>query len=446
MISRRHFFRLGYRAGIAAATMPLWASEFSRKAFAQFSSPSQYKAVIVVSLTGGNDGNNLVVPFGGSNYAQYASLRGKVALPQAALLPLQGTDDPSFGTVSLHPAMVNTARRFNQKQAFIVANIGPMVRRLTKTDLLNNQSLQPEALLSHPAGLAQWQSSSTLASPDTGWGGRIADIYSSASGSLPPAFTASGSSIFTVGRTIQGVAVQAQGQGAIAIPSSLQTAVQALASSDAQSNNRIVSQVAQLRKSSMAEQALLLKAAQYGALPTTRFSSSAFGASMKMIAQIIGGRSIIGASRQLFYCAQGNYDNHAQLLSNQGSALTDLDTNIGAFMDALDDMGMTDSVMICTHSDFNRTMQSNINMGSDHAWGNHQIILGGGIAGGRILGTFPDLELGGSSDLGTQGIWIPTTSVTQMTAGIGSWMGLNQPQIDTVFPDLANFNNQLLLS
>ncbi len=64
-------------------------------------------------------------------------------------------------------------------------------------------------------------------------------------------------------------------------------------------------------------------------------------------------------------------------------------------MDALDDMGMTNSVMICTHSDFNRTMQSNINLGSDHAWGNHQIILGGGIAGGRILGDFPDLELGG---------------------------------------------------
>lgn len=249
-----------------------------------------------------------------------------------------------------------------------------------------------------------------------------------------------------MGRTIQGIAVQAQGEGAIAIPSSLQTAVQTLAANDAESDNRIVAQVAQLRRSSMAEQALLLQAAQYGTLPTAKFSNSAFGASMKMIAQIIGGRSIIGASRQLFYCAQGNYDNHAQLVAGQGAALTDLDTNLGAFMDALDDMGMTDSVMICTHSDFNRTMQSNINLGSDHAWGNHQIILGGGALGGRILGDFPDLDLGGDSDLGTQGIWIPTTSVTQMTAGIGSWMGLSETQINAVFPDLVNFQGRLHLT
>lgn len=446
MITRRHFFRLGYRAGIAAATMPLWASEFSKRAFAQLTGGSQYKAVVVVSLTGGNDGNNLVMPYGGSNYSQYSLLRGKVALPQSALLPLTGTDSSNFGVVGLHPAMINTAKRFNQRQALILANVGPMVRKVTKADLLNNQALQPEALLSHPAGQAQWQSSTSNASPDTGWGGRIADIYSAMSGALPPAFTASGSSIFTVGRTIQGVAVQAQGDGAIAIPSSLQAAVQTLAANDMQSNNRIVAQVAHLRQSSMAEQALLLQAAQYGTSPTAKFSTSAFGASMKMIAQIIGGRSVIGASRQLFYCAQGNYDHHGQLVVNQASMLTDLDTNLGAFMDALDDMGLTDSVMICTHSDFNRTMQSNINLGSDHAWGNHQIILGGGISGGRILGDFPDLELGGSSDLGSQGIWIPTTSVTQMTAGIGTWMGLNQAQINSVFPDLANFQNQLQLT
>jgi uncharacterized protein (DUF1501 family) len=425
--------------------MPLWASEFSKKAFAQLSGSSQYKAVVVVSLIGGNDGNNLIVPLGGEAYSQYSAIRGKVALSQAPLLPLAGTDSSTYGTVGLHPAMTNTAKRFNQKQALVVANVGPIVKKLAKTDLLNDQSIQPQSLFSHPAGQAQWQSSTTNASPDTGWGGRIADIYSGASGSLPPAFTTSGSSLFTVGRTIQGVAVQAQGEGAIAIPSSLQAAVRTLAASDARSDNRIVAQAAQLRTSAMAEQSLLLQAAQYGASPTTKFSNSAFGASMKMIAQIIGGRSVIGASRQLFYCAQGNYDNHAQLLAGQGSALTDLDTNVGAFMNALDDMGMTDSVMICTHSDFNRTMQSNSNLGSDHAWGNHQIILGGGLLGGRILGEFPDLDLGGSSDLGTQGIWIPTTSVTQMTAGIASWMGLSDAQINSVFPDLINFQNRLQL-
>jgi uncharacterized protein (DUF1501 family) len=350
-----------------------------------------------------------------------------------------------LGTVGLHPSLANVAKRFNQQQALIVANVGPLVKKLTKAQLLNNESLQPQALLSHPAGIAQWQSATTVALPDTGWGGRIADLLSGESGNLPPAFTASGSSIFTVGHAVQGVAVQSQGGGAIAVPSGLQAAVQTIAESDAQSSNLIVSQVARLRESSMAEQATLLQAAGYGTPLNAKFSTSAFGASMKMVAQIINGRSIIGASRQLFYCAQGNYDHHQQLISNQAANLADLDANLGAFMDALDEMGLTNQVMVCTHSDFNRTMQSNINLGTDHGWGNHQIILGGGVAGGRIVGDFPDLEFGGDSDMGTQGIWIPTTSVTQMTAGIGSWMGLNSNQIGSVFPDLANFQRPLQL-
>ena len=88
-------------------------------------------------------------------------------------------------------------------------------------------------------------------------------------------------------------------------------------------------------------------------------------------------------------------------------------------------MGLTDQVLICTHSDFCRTITSNTTAGTDHAWGNHQLIMGGGaMAGRRMIGAMPDLELGGSSDItGFGGSWIPTLSVTQMTAAIGasSW-------------------------
>ncbi len=442
MINRRDFVKLGYRAGIAAATMPLWANELSIKAFGQLS--YQYKAVVVVALTGGNDGNNLVVPVNNAMYTQYAKLRSNISLPQSALIPLTGTHGSSYGDVGLHPSLVNVAKRFNQQQGVIIANVGPMVKKLAKAQLLNDASLQPEVLLSHPAGQAQWQSSTTKALPDTGWGGRIADVCSGQSGVLPPVMTASGSAIFTVGHTVQGIAVQAQGSGAIAVPTNLQTAVQTLARRDTDSTNLLVAQVAKLREASMVQQGILAQAAEYGAPLKAKFSTSDFATSMQMIAQIINGRSVVGASRQLFFCSQGNYDSHQQLIQNQGSYLTDLDTNLGAFMDALDEMGLTDQVLVCTHSDFNRTMQGNITLGSDHGWGNHQIVLSGGIRGGRILGDFPELDLGGEDDFGTQGIWIPTTSVTQMTAGIGSWMGLTAGQVTSVFPDLASFDDGAL--
>ncbi len=439
MITRRRFLNISTCTGMVAATMPLWSSILSNEAFAQTANASSYKAIVLVTLNGGNDGNNMVVPINTSFYSQYAALRGPVALAQASCIPLNGTDKSSLGTVGLHPSLVNVAAVFNRKQALIVANAGPMVTSATKQQLLADVSLQPGSLFSHPAGIAQWESATTLALPDTGWGGRIADIYAPLSGSLPPVLSASGSSTFSVGRTVQGIAIQAGGTGAIAVPIGLQTASQSIAQQDLSSDNLLVSQVAQLRNSAMTEQAILNQAAAYGPPPNAAFSSSAFGSAMKQIAQIINGRSVIGATRQLFYCKQGNYDSHQQLIPTHAQNLTDLDTNLGAFMNALDETGLTNQVLVCTHSDFNRTMQSNATLGTDHAWGNHQLILGGGISGGRIIGTFADLDLGGSCDLGTQGLWIPTTSVTQMTAGIGSWMGLNANQISGVFPDLTNF-------
>lgn len=439
MITRRRFINMTGYTGMVAATTPLWSSIFSNQAFAQVGNASPYKAVVLVTLNGGNDGNNMVVPIDANFYSQYAALRGPVALAQTSCLPLSGTGKSSMGTVGLHPSLTNIAAIFNRKQAIIVANAGPMVATATKQELLANVSLQPGALFSHPAGVAQWESATTLALPDTGWGGRIADIYSSMSGSLPPVLSASGSSTFSVGRTVQGIAIQAGGTGAIAVPIDLQAVSLSLTQQELSSDNLLVSQVAKLSNSAMIEQATLNQAAAYGAPISASFSSSAFGSAMKQIASIINGRSVIGATRQLFYCKQGNYDSHQQLIPNHAQNLTDLDTNLGAFMDALDEMGLTNQVLVCTHSDFNRTMQSNATLGTDHAWGNHQIILGGGISGGQIIGTFPDLDLGGSCDLGTQGLWIPTTSVTQMTAGIGSWMGLNASQIASVFPDLVKF-------
>lgn len=423
--------------------MPLWINELSRKAFGEIATLDQYKAVVVITLVGGNDSNNMVIPLGDDYYRQYASLRTNVALDKSSLLPLSGTANSGFGMVGLHPSLPNIARRFNQRQALIVANVGPLVKNFTKTELRTNTSLLPESLLSHPAGAAQWLSASTVTVPDTGWGGRIADILSSQSGKLPPVLSASGSSVFSVGQAVQGIAIQAQGENGNAVPTSLQDAVQYLADQDARSSNRLVSEAAHLRQSSIAQQSLLMEATQAGSNLRTNFSSSNFGACMRSIAQIINGRSVIGASRQLFYCAQGSYDNHQQLVASQASNLSDLDTNLGAFMDALDEMGLTNQVLVCTHSDFNRTMQSNSTFGTDHGWGSHHIVLGG-ISGGRILGRFPELELGGSDDLNTQGVWIPTTAVTQMAAGIGTWMGLDTSQVARVFPDLSNFSTGAL--
>lgn len=435
MINRRTFLSRVSKAGLAGASAPLWLNLISSRAFAQ--AANGYKAVVLVSLPGGNDGNNMLVPMDSAVYSEYASIRGPIAVPTGSLNVLQGTSNGL--TYGLHPSLVNVASLYNQKRASLVANIGPLRAPATKAQILADSTLLPEALLSHPQQLAQWESATTSAAPVTGWGGRMADLFTAQSGSLPAMLDAGPSSIFTVGNSVQGIAVQADGGDLVALPTGMDAAVLAVAQAESQSPNALIAQAAQLRVLSAKQQVILKQAQAAGSGLQTTFPSSGFGNVLQTIAQVMGGRSVVGASRQIFYCTQGGYDTHQSQWAAHAAQLADLDAGLAAFMTALDELGLTNQVLVCTHSDFNRTMQSNSTQGTDHAWGNHQIMLGGGIQGGRVLGSMPVLELGGSSDLGGLGTWIPTTSVTQMAAGVGSWMGLNNAQLAGVFPDLANF-------
>ena len=330
---------------------------------------------------------------------------------------------------------MNFAKLYQEKRSLVVANVGPMVQPATKDVLMADPSLVPESLMSHVVGTLQWGSAQTVSAPTSGWGGRIADNIYNLSGKLPPVLNTGGNSIFQVGRQVQGIALQA---GSAALPPAINSTVYNIASSDATSTNRLVAQTALLRARAMEDQVLLSKAMSTAPVATT-FTGSSFGSTMNTLIQVLNGRAITEASRQLFYVNQGDYDTHASQQRTQSDMLSDLDVNLGAFFNALDTLGLTDQVLVCTHSDFGRSMQANTTVGSDHGWGNHQLVMGGGIAGGKILGALPELELGGKSDFTGQGIWIPTTSVTQMTAGIGQWLGLQSAQIADVFPDLGRF-------
>jgi uncharacterized protein (DUF1501 family) len=428
------FMNIAAKSGLSAATAPLWFSEISSRAFAQ--STDTYKAIVVITLSGGNDGNNMIIPLDDAEHSQYAALRGAIALPQSACLPLNGTGR-SFG---LHPSLSNLAAIYNSGDALIVANIGPLAAPVTKAQLLQSPNLVPQSLLSHPAGVAQWESASAVASPTTGWGGRIADLIASQSGSLPPVLEAGLASIFSVGRSVQGIVLQNGSTSFTPLPAGIDQAILSIARNDCQSQNNLVSQAAQLRVQAMNQQVLLSQASIAGGGLKTQFPQSGFGQGLQKIANTINGRSIVGASRQIFYLQQGEYDTHQNQLSMQSSFLSELDAGIGAFMKALQEMGLENNVLVTTHSDFNRTYTSNVTVGSDHAWGNHQLILGGGIRGGRIIGSVPEPELNGSLDFNGYGTWIPGLSVTQMAASIGSWMGLSSGQVADVFPDLSSFS------
>ena len=80
--------------------------------------------------------------------------------------------------------------------------------------------------------------------------------------------------------------------------------------------------------------------------------------------------------------------------------------------------------------------------GSDHAWGGHAFVVGGGVQGGDIFGRMPDLTLGGPDDVddgNARGRFIPTLAVDQYAATLAKWFGVSDSALDTVFPNLRRF-------
>src|SRR5271154_6505992 len=84
-LTRRSFLRTTCctAAGVAAASL----NKFGLiNAYAQ---GSDYKALVCIFMYGGNDANNMIVPYDTTDYTNYAQLRANLALPYDALLPIQ---------------------------------------------------------------------------------------------------------------------------------------------------------------------------------------------------------------------------------------------------------------------------------------------------------------------------------------------------------------------
>ena len=148
-------------------------------------------------------------------------------------------------------------------------------------------------------------------------------------------------------------------------------------------------------------------------------------------------RRQLGVARQIFSVDLGGFDTH----SNQATTLPQLQQQMSAaitsFYSALQELGLENQVTLFTASDFGRTLAVNDD-GTDHGWGGHHFVIGGAVQGRQIIGAMPPPTFGHNQDAGN-GRLIPTTSVDQYAAALGSWWGASDSALSEIFPNLKNF-------
>jgi uncharacterized protein (DUF1501 family) len=405
-----------------------------------------YKALVCIFLFGGNDANNMLIPFDTTGYNNYATIRGALALPKNTLLPL--TPAPNF---ALHPSMPEVQALFNSGNAAFLTNVGTLLQPTTKVQYQANQIVQPSNLFSHPDQQLEWQNQMNSGAGNTGWAGRIADKMNTQynPGALVPMIASiSGDALFCNGEGTSPVAV---GSGGPANPSCSDGSYCSSRQTTAQQVSNLSSGVTLVQEdNAITNNAYTYNSALEDAmksvspLATTFPTSTPFGAQLAEVAKLIQVRSALGVKRQIFFVGAGNFDTHADQLGLQAALLGEVSPALGAFYSALTELNLANSVTTFTCSDFARTLQPNSANGTDHAWGSHHIIFGGAVKGGQLYGTFPTQALGGPDDVGSNGRWIPTTASAQYAATLAQWFGLASADLPYVLPYIGNFSKNNL--
>lgn len=463
--SRRQFLRtasLASMAGLSASPFLLGLN--SMAAMAQSNSTSDYRALVCIFLQGGNDGHGTVIATDPDSFTAFTQARSGapgLAYPQSELLPIVLKTPQSGRTFALNPALTGIQTLFNAGRAAIVANTGTLIEPVTKTQVTANSAPLPASLFSHFDQTAAWQAIAANggSSEHVGWGGSVADLIESMNMNTNSMFTCistSGIALFLAGQSSFQLNVTSAGpipiSGLSQPPFGLSTGSNPLASIlTADETNLFAKEYEAVVTRSTQAQALLATSmlpAGDGGVPnppqyldpvTKTLVNNPLATSLQTVARIIGGRAALGVSRQIFYVQLGSFDTHDNQAPQHAKLLTQLAQALEYFDGLMVSAGLGSQVTSFTTSDFGRTLTSNSD-GTDHGWGSHHFVVGGGVLGQDMYGQYPVIGVNAANDLGA-GRLIPTTAVEQYAGTLARWFGLSDSQVRQVFPNFANFGS-----
>jgi len=444
-MNRRNFVKslLGSSIGMSSAGAALSSMTLMNSALAQTSNRfNDYKALVCVFLHGGNDSFNMLIPSDNIEYQSYQTVRQNLAIAQSDLLNITPSSATPYN-LALPNFMTPMQQLFNQGNLAFLANTGPLLQPVTKSQAQQYENLLPPQLFSHNDQQKHWQTSWPEQTTLTGWAGRMADLIMDTQNPLSMNLSITGTNILQTGINSLPYSLDASGVETFS----------ALDPNKSWNNDRInvftQLMAAEKHKLGQAHNAIYNRAQSNIDIvanainsvsdPLITYPENHLANQLKMVATLASSQQLLSQPRQVFFVSMGGFDTHDNQNSDQPILLQTLSDALFAFNADLQARGLANNITSFTMSDFGRTLTSNGD-GTDHGWGGHQIIMGGAVKGGDIYGTMPeDLTLNSADDLG-DGRIIPTTSVDQYAATLAKWFGLSINEINAVFPNLSRFN------
>jgi uncharacterized protein (DUF1501 family) len=448
--SRRAFLKRASALSMLGTAAP-WAMNLAAMSEASAAGATDYKAIVCIFLLGGNDYANTVTPYDATSYNAYQAMRPAFAHTQAALAatvlkPAVAPID-SAGVAhqyALAPALAPILPLFDSGKLGVIMNIGTLIGPTTKAQWNAKSVKLPAKLFSHNDQQSTWQSSAPEGAR-SGWGGRIGDQFES--GNTNSTFTCvnvTGNAIFLSGASAVQYQVSTNGSVPLAglksplFGSSIATeALRTLITEPR--TNLLESEYNRVAKRSVDANSVLTTAlAGSAALTTVYPTGNGLGDQLKMVARMIGAAPALGAKRQVFFVAMGGFDLHDGMAATHPKLMKAVADAMAAFYASTVELGVADSVTAFTASDFGRTMVGNGD-GADHGWGSMHFVMGGAVKGQNLYGTAPVVANNGVDDVGS-GRLLPTTSVDQLAATLGKWMGISDSNLLTMLPNLSNWD------
>jgi uncharacterized protein (DUF1501 family) len=362
LIKRREFLQIGSLA-TASIMLPKFLKAFETPSLV----PQGNKVVVVLQLSGGNDGLNTVIPVRNDIY--YASRPGLGIKKEQAI---QLTDE-----AALHPALKVFADLFHDGSLGILSGVG-----------------YPNPDRSHFRSMDIWQTASESdAYLQTGWLGRYLDAQCIGCDKPTQALEVDDVlSLALKGKTMKGIAMQDPGR--LYRSSQRKYYKDILASHEYKNEEQPVDYLYKTMASALSSADYIFEQSKLHP-SRSAYPASELGRSLKTIASLI----FSDINTKVYYLSLGSFDTHVGQENQQRRLFSEMNEAVKAFVDDLKSNNRFDDVLLMTFSEFGRRVAQNASGGTDHGTANNMFFAGGGLKQKGLLNTLPDLKELDSGDL-----------------------------------------------